>query len=266
LDTVEFCHLYLSIPVPSTKDKIINGLQVIVSTIRGAPPPTTVSQLKPTTALQENFESWRTLAPPSLQPNHRPAPTFPRVNLLESPRVVATSPLSTSPTWSPSTTWRPPPQAAVTSPTPAPFALTFQVIPCHLVFGDHHSPRVVSKPQQPLLPPAALNRTEQLRKLGKLQCYYLDQFNQKESSYTTSKGCKIVLQLEPRREGSLLLGFCVPGKCSGHLGDSEHMQIRVAHQLEIHPSLHCIHAAALLLAVLCSGTKAGRLSSCFYCQ
>jgi hypothetical protein len=41
------------------------------------------------------------------------------------------------------------------------------------------------------------------------------------------------------------------------------MQIRVAHQLEIRPSLHCIRAAALLLAVLCSGAKAGRLLSCF---
>ncbi len=110
------------------------------------------------------------------------------------------------------------------------------------------------------------NRTEQLRKLGKLQCYYLDQFNQKESSYATSKGCKTALQSEPHREGSLLPGFCVPGKCSGHLGDSYHMQIRVAHQLEICPSLRCIHTAALLLAVLCSGAKAGRLLSCFYCQ
>ncbi len=67
------------------------------------------------------------------------------------------------------------------------------------------------------------DRTEQLRKLGKLQRYYLDQFNQKESSYTTSNGCKTALQSEPWRGGSLLPGFVLPGKCSGHLGDSEHM-------------------------------------------
>ncbi len=60
------------------------------------------------------------------------------------------------------------------------------------------------------------NRTEQLRKLGKLQCCYLDQFNQKESSYATSRGCEAALQSEPRRGGSLHPGLCLPGKCSGH--------------------------------------------------
>jgi hypothetical protein len=89
---------------------------------------------------------------------------------------------------------------------------------------QHHLQRALQRLSCP-----QSNRTEQLRKLGKLQCYYLDQFNQKESSYATSKGCKTALQSKPRREGSLLPGFCVPWKCSGHLGDSEHMQIRVAH-------------------------------------
>jgi hypothetical protein len=46
LDTVEFCHSYLSIPVPSAKDKIIHSLQVVAGIIRGAPPPTSVSQLE----------------------------------------------------------------------------------------------------------------------------------------------------------------------------------------------------------------------------
>ncbi len=77
------------------------------------------------------------------------------MNAHYSPRVVAPSPPSTSPTWSPSTAWRPPPQPAMTSLTPAPSAPTFHVTPRHLVFGNDHSPRVVSKPQQPLLPPAA---------------------------------------------------------------------------------------------------------------
>ncbi len=46
LDTVKFCRLYLSVPVPSTKGKIIHGLQVVAGAIRGAPPPTSISQLK----------------------------------------------------------------------------------------------------------------------------------------------------------------------------------------------------------------------------
>jgi hypothetical protein len=52
LDTVKFCHLYLSVPVPSTEDKIINVLQVIAGTIQGTPPPTSVSQHKAITVLQ----------------------------------------------------------------------------------------------------------------------------------------------------------------------------------------------------------------------
>jgi hypothetical protein len=43
LDTVKFCHSYLTVPVPSAKDKIIHSLQVIAGAIRGAPPPTSVS-------------------------------------------------------------------------------------------------------------------------------------------------------------------------------------------------------------------------------
>ncbi len=141
--------------MPSTEDKIIHGLQVFAGAIQGAPPPTSISQLEAITVLQEIFESWRAFAPPSLQPNHCPAPACPRVNVRNYPRMVAPSPLSTSPTWSPSTALSPPPQAAVTSLTPAPSAPTLHVTPCHLVFGNDQYLRVVSKPQQPLLPPAA---------------------------------------------------------------------------------------------------------------
>jgi hypothetical protein len=76
--------------------------------------------------------------------------------LRNSPRVVTTSPPSTSPTCSPSTAVTPPQQKAVTSLTPVPSTPTFHVTPRHLVFGDDHSPRVVSEPQQPLLLPSAL--------------------------------------------------------------------------------------------------------------
>jgi hypothetical protein len=156
LDTIKFYHSYLSLPVASAENKIIHDLQVVAGTIRGAQPPTSVSQLEAITSLQEIFESWGALALPSLRPTHRLAPSPPRVNWRKSPRVVATSPPSTSPTWSPRTVVRPPPQPATTSLTPVVSALTFHVTPCRLVFGDDHSPRVVSASQQPLLPPAAL--------------------------------------------------------------------------------------------------------------
>ncbi len=155
LDTVEFCHLYLSIPVAFAEDKIIHGLQVVAGAIQGAPSPTSVSQLKAVTSLQEIFKSWRVLALPSLPPTRRSAPSPPRVNLRKSTRVVAALPPSTSPTWSPSTAVRPPPQPATTSLTPVASAPTFHVTPCQLVFGNDHSPRVVSAFQQSLLPPAA---------------------------------------------------------------------------------------------------------------
>jgi hypothetical protein len=88
--------------------------------------------------------------------NPPPGPASPRVNARNSPRVVTISPPSTSPTWSPSTAMRPPLQPAVISLTPAPSAPTFHVEPCCLVFSNDHSPRVVSKPQQPLIPPSDL--------------------------------------------------------------------------------------------------------------
>jgi hypothetical protein len=154
-DTVKFCHLFLCVPVPSAEDKIIHGLQVVVCAIWGAPPPTGVSQLEAITLLQEIFESWRAFAPPSLRPTHRPAPVSPRVYTCISPRVDATSPPNPGPTWLPSTAVRLPLQAAMISLSPVPSATTFHISPRSLVFGDAHSPKVVSKPQQPLLPPSA---------------------------------------------------------------------------------------------------------------
>jgi hypothetical protein len=155
LDTVKFFHLYLSVPVPSAKEKIIHGLQVIAGAIRGAPPPTSVSQLKAITSLQKIFESWCALAPPSLRPTHHPAPSPSRVNSRKFPKVVATPPPSISPTWSPSTAVRPPPRPSTNSFAPALSTHTFHVTPRRRVYGNDHSPRVVSAPQQPLLPPAA---------------------------------------------------------------------------------------------------------------
>ncbi len=141
--------------MPSVEDKISHSLQVVAGAIRSAPPPTSVSQLKAITMLQEIFDSWCVLAPPSLWMNLCPALASPRVNSCIFPRVVAPSTPSTSLMQSPSTAWSCPPQAAVNSLTPLPSVPIFDVTPCCLVFGNGHSPRVVSESQQPLLPPAA---------------------------------------------------------------------------------------------------------------
>jgi len=50
-DTVEFRHSYLSIPAPSTEDKIIHGLQVVASALTGASPPTSISRVEAITNL-----------------------------------------------------------------------------------------------------------------------------------------------------------------------------------------------------------------------
>ncbi len=53
-----------------------------------------------------------------------------------------------------------------------------------------------------------MNRTKQLRKLDKLQSYYLDQFNQREFSNATNNRCKTALQLGLRRGGLSFQGLC----------------------------------------------------------
>jgi hypothetical protein len=111
-------------------------MQVIAGAIQGAPPPTSVSQLEAITVFQEIFDSWRLLAPPFLQPNHRPAPAIPRVNLRNSLWVVAPSSPSTRPMLAPSTALSPPPQAVVISLTHSPSAPTFHVTPYRLIFGN----------------------------------------------------------------------------------------------------------------------------------
>jgi hypothetical protein len=52
------------------------------------------------------------------------------------------------------------------------------------------------------------HRTEQLRKLGKLQCYYLDKFNQNGVFIRHKQKCKAALQSGPRSDGELLPGVC----------------------------------------------------------
>jgi hypothetical protein len=93
-DTVEFRHSYLSIPAPSTEDRIIHGLQVVAGALTGASPPTSISQVDAITNLRDIFESWRILAPPSFQPPRIPMPGRPRGPTHDPPRVVSPSPLT----------------------------------------------------------------------------------------------------------------------------------------------------------------------------
>ena len=88
-DTVEFRHSYLSVPAPSTEDRIVHGLQVVAGAITGAAPPTSISQVEAITNLRDIFESWRLLAPPSFQPPRIPMPGRPRVPTQQPPRVVS---------------------------------------------------------------------------------------------------------------------------------------------------------------------------------
>jgi hypothetical protein len=61
------------------------------------------------------------------------------------------------------------------------------------------------------------NRTEQLRKLGRL--LLLPRPVKPIGVYIRRKhGCETALQSEPRKEGSLLPGCRVPGNCSAHAG------------------------------------------------
>ncbi len=57
-DTVKFCHSYLSIPSPSTEDRIIHRLQIVAGALTGAVPPTSISQVEAIANLRDMFESW----------------------------------------------------------------------------------------------------------------------------------------------------------------------------------------------------------------
>jgi hypothetical protein len=131
LDTVEFQHAYLSIPTPSSDDRVVHGMQVLTRALTGAPSPTTISQPDAITQLHDLFKSWHQLAPPTIQQLRIPAPERPRVVLLESPRVVP-SPTIHLPTTSAYSAPR-------LCPPPRP---TFQATPQCITFINEQSPRV----------------------------------------------------------------------------------------------------------------------------
>ena len=76
-----------------------------------------------------------------------------------------------------------------------------------------------------------------LRKLARLKNYYLDQFNQMESSYAASDKSETALQLEPRRVGSLLPGYCC--------------LLGIVQPTKVEPSI-CIHSMRKICLCLCS--------------
>ena len=58
----------------------------------------------------------------------------------------------------------------------------------------------------------------------------------------------------------------VPGKCSGPLGDSEHVPDRLVSNLKICPSLRYIRAAVLLTVLRSFRAKAAPLAGCLDCE
>ncbi len=151
-DTVEFRHSYLSVPAPSTEDKIIHGLQVVTRALTGAPPPTSISQVEAITNLRDILESWRLIASPSHQPLWSPLPGRPRMPTHEPPRVVSPSPPTPSHPSSASPSWSPPPRpASSTYQSPPQLQPLFRATPRRLDFMTGvPSPRVESIPQLPL--------------------------------------------------------------------------------------------------------------------
>jgi hypothetical protein len=148
-DTVEFCHLYLSVPAPSTEDRIVHGFQVVAGVLTGAAPPTSISQLEAITNLRDIFESWCLLAPASFQPPWILMPGCPRVpSTHEPPRVVAPTPvhpIASSPSWSP-----PPKPAVSTLLSPTAVHLPVHATPQKLNFTGVPSSRVGFDPWLPL--------------------------------------------------------------------------------------------------------------------
>ncbi len=152
MDTVEFCHGYHAVPSPSTEDRIIHGLQVVVGALSGAAPSTTISQVNAIANLWDIFESWHLLAPPTLRPSHFPTPGLRRVHSQDAPRGAIMQLPTPTPTLSPSPAWIPPaqPNSSLRLPWPAPAAR--HATPWQLDFSDMpapSAPRVLSEPRQP---------------------------------------------------------------------------------------------------------------------
>jgi hypothetical protein len=159
---VKFCHSNLSVPAPSTEDRIVHGLQVVTGALAGAAPPTSISQVDLIANLCNIFESWHLTAPPDFLPMCSPLPGRPSVPPHEPPRVC--SPLLPTPdcTWSPVSSWSTPPMPAASAlSSPAPIPPRFQATPQRLDFSNVPFPRVVSKPQVPS-PRVAIESRHQL--------------------------------------------------------------------------------------------------------
>jgi hypothetical protein len=157
LDMVEFRNGYLAVPLPSTEDRIIHGLQVVTGALSGAAPPMSIYQVNTIANLQDIFESWHLQAPPTLCLSRCPTPGLPRVHSQNAPRVAIMQPPTPTPTLSPSPAWIPPPRpnSSLRLPLPAPPA--GHATPRRLDFSATPAPpapRVLSEPRQPdVLPP-----------------------------------------------------------------------------------------------------------------
>ncbi len=83
-NTVKFRHAYLQIPTVSADTRIINRLQVMASSLRNSPLPTSSNQLDAIEMLRTLFEKWKLLAPPALL-NESHAVCLPCASLPQAP-------------------------------------------------------------------------------------------------------------------------------------------------------------------------------------
>jgi hypothetical protein len=79
---------------------------VMLSTLKDAPPPTSISQMEAIANLRDLFESWHSLGPPPTAYSHVLAPRHPRV-AIKLPRVA--TPLLPTVAATPAPAWTPPP-------------------------------------------------------------------------------------------------------------------------------------------------------------
>ncbi len=143
-DTVKFHHAYCAISTPTPADKIIHGLQVMSGSLKDAPPPTTITQVKAIANLRDLFESWQLLGPQPTNQACIPSPGCSRVPNRELPRVA--TPLLPSNMASPAPARTLPPGSASTIRIVCPVTPLFQVTPRRITFNDIPSPQMVSPP------------------------------------------------------------------------------------------------------------------------
>jgi hypothetical protein len=122
-------------------------------TLKDAPPPTTITQVKAIANLRDLFESWRLLGPQPTNQARILSPGRPRVPNQELPRVA--TPLLPSNMASPAPARTLPPGSASPIRIVCPVTPSFQITPHWITFTDIPSPRMVSPPPRVAIKPSS---------------------------------------------------------------------------------------------------------------